>query len=52
MDKEQFRKYVEDFWAWTSNTDRAVENWLYSLADWAEMMQARERKRREEEASR
>jgi hypothetical protein len=45
MLKDEFKQYLEGFWAWTSSQDRSAESWLYSLQDWAKMMQAHERQK-------
>ena len=34
LTKEDFRKFMEEFWAWTSSRPRTRSAWLSSLEDW------------------
>ena len=50
MTEEEFRKYVEGFFNWTSKTERPVESWLLSLGEWADSNYNSEYEKRKRES--
>jgi hypothetical protein len=43
----EFRQVLEGFWAWTSQRERPVEQWLSSLYQWAEEEAGRAKRKAE-----
>ena len=50
MTKEEFEKYLENFWSWTSSQERKPESWLYSLEAWCQKIYEKEKNKDNSEA--